>query len=105
MLLPLLQERITQGELKKNTKVVLVICKPKDLFILDDLRNVFWLTMVTYLFLSEGAFAFCSDVLTLSHHHKVLVPLLLLVAGAGMWVQLCALFDKFLSVRASRLQE
>lgn len=72
-------------------------------FILVDFKSM--LTTVTCLFLSEGAFAFCSDVLTLSHHHEVLGPLLLLVAGAGVWVQLCTLFDKFLPICASRLQE
>lgn len=60
---------------------------------------------VTCLFLSEGAFAFRSDVLTLPHHHEVLGPLLLLVAGAGVWIQLLPLFDELLPVRASRLQK
>lgn len=39
-----------------------------------------------HLFLSERAFAFSSDVLTVSHHHKVLLSLFLLVAGASMGV-------------------
>lgn len=42
----------------------------------------------SHLFLSEGAFAFSSDVLTVPHHHEVLMPPLLLVAGAGVRVQL-----------------
>lgn len=58
-----------------------------------------------YLFVSEGAFAFCSDVLTLSHHHEVLRPPLLLVAGAGMRVQFGSLLHKFLPVAPSRLEQ
>lgn len=58
-----------------------------------------------YLFVSEGAFAFSSDVLTLSHHHEVLRPPLLLVAGAGVWVQFGSLLHKFLPVTPSRLEQ
>lgn len=57
------------------------------------------------LFVSEGAFAFSSDVLTLSHHHEVLRPPLLLVAGAGVWVQFGSLLHKFLPVAPSRLEQ
>lgn len=58
---------------------------------------------MTYLFLSEGAFAFSSDVLTVPHHHEVLISPLLLVAAASVWVQLGPLLDKFLPVCPSRL--
>lgn len=56
------------------------------------------------LLLSEGAFAFRPDVLTLSHHHEVLCPPLLLVASAGVWVQLGPLFNELFPVGSSRLQ-
>lgn len=59
---------------------------------------------MTYLLLSEGAFAFRPDVLTLSHHHEVFCPPLLLIAGAGVWVQLGPLFNEVFSVGPSRLQ-
>lgn len=57
-----------------------------------------------YLFLSEGAFALGPHVLTVSHHHEVLCPPLLLVACAGVWVQLGSLPDKFLPVSSSCLE-
>lgn len=41
---------------------------------------------MTYLFLSEGAFAFSPDVLTVPHHHEVLISPLFLVAAASVWV-------------------
>lgn len=59
----------------------------------------------SYLFLPEGTFAFRSDIVTLSNHHKVLIPLLLLVAGAGVWVQLGPLLDKLLPIGATRLMK
>lgn len=58
----------------------------------------------THLFLSEGAFAFGADILTVSHHHEVLCLSLLPVAGAGVWVQLVMLLDKVLPVAPSRLE-
>lgn len=60
---------------------------------------------VTCLFLSERAFAFSSDILTVSHHHEVLRPPLLLVAGASMWVQLGPLLDKLFSVCPTSLHK
>lgn len=58
-----------------------------------------------YLFVSEGAFAFSSDVLAMSHHHEVLCPPLFLVASAGVRVEFGSLLHKFLPVAPSRLEQ
>lgn len=61
----------------------------------------FWhihLMSATYLFLPEGAFSFHSHILTVPHHHEVLVPPLLLVAGASVWIQFGPLLNKLLPI-------
>ena len=63
------------------------------------------MSAVTDLFLSERAFAFRSDVVTLPHHHEVLRPPLLFVAGAGVWVQFGPLLYKLLPVSPTRLEK
>lgn len=79
--------------------------KQNDIKLCNIKTDFFFLRGAAYLFVSEGAFAFCSDVLTLSHHHEVLCPPLLLVAGAGVWVQFGSLLHKVLPVAPSRLQQ
>lgn len=66
-------------------------------------HNPFSVSKSTCLFLSEGTFAFCSDILTVSHHHKILCLSFLLVAGACMGVQLGMLPNKLLFVCPSSL--
>lgn len=72
---------------------------------LVKIKSIFvtYIQEVTDLFLSEGAFAFSSDVLTVSHHHEVLRPSLLFVAGAGVWVQLGPFPDEVFPVGSSCL--
>ena len=59
---------------------------------------------MTDLFVSEGAFAFSSDAVAVSHHHEVLRLPLLLVAGAGERVELLVLLMKVLPFGPSRLK-
>lgn len=57
------------------------------------------------MFVPKGAFALGADILTMPHHHEVLVSLFLLVASTGIWIQLASLFNELFSVCSPSLEE
>lgn len=58
-----------------------------------------------YLFFPEGTLRFRPHAVAVSHHHKVLVLLLLFVGRAGKWVDSRFLSHKFFSVCLPSLKQ
>ena len=57
----------------------------------------------THLLFAEGTLIFWPDVMTIPHHHEVLLLFLLFIGGTGKWIHFGFLPHKFFSVCFSSL--